>query len=61
MEKQLGWTHRLGGAEPLGISKGCQSVLARLRESLKRHQLAISERGGWGELLNPCGKTVQQY
>ena len=26
MEKQPGWAPKLGGAEPLGISKACQSV-----------------------------------
>ena len=33
MEKQLGWAHKLGEAEPLGISKVGQTALARLMES----------------------------
>ena len=39
MEKQLGWPHKLGGAESLGISKVGQTVLARLMESQIWHQL----------------------
>ena len=33
MEKQLGWAHKLGGIESLGISKVGQTMLARLMES----------------------------
>ena len=33
MEKQLGWVHKLSGAESLGMSKAGQAVLARLMES----------------------------
>ena len=33
MENQLGWAHKLGGAESLGIPKVVQTVLARLMES----------------------------
>ena len=32
MEKQLGWAHKLGGMESLGISRVGQTVLARLME-----------------------------
>ena len=42
MKKQLGWVHKLGQAESLGISKVGQSVLARLMESQIQHQLASS-------------------
>ena len=40
MEKQLGWTRKLGEAESLGISKVGQTVLARLMESQIWYQLA---------------------
>ena len=40
MEKKLGWAHKLGGAESLGISRVGQTVLARLMESQIWHQLA---------------------
>ena len=43
LEKQLGWAHKLGGAESLVISKAVQTVLARSMEPLIWHQLA-----GWG-------------
>ena len=44
VEKQLGWAHKLGGVESLGISKTGQTMLARLMESQIWHQLA----GFWG-------------
>ena len=47
MERQLGWVHKLGGAESLGISKVGQTVLARLTETSEsriRHRLAGSVR-----------------
>ena len=44
-EKLLGWAHKLGGAESLGISKVGQTVLARLMESQIWHQLAGSVGG----------------
>ena len=45
MEKHLGWVSKLGGAEPLGISKvGC-TVLARLMESQIQHQPTRSVGG----------------
>ena len=47
MEKQLGWAHKLGGAESLGISKAGQTVLAWLMESRIWYQLAGSVRGGF--------------
>ena len=40
MEKQLGWAHKLGGMESLGISKVGGTVLARLMESQMWYQLA---------------------
>ena len=46
MEKQLGWVHKLSGAESLGMSKAGQAVLARLMESHIWHQLAGSVSGG---------------
>ena len=39
MEKQLGWTCKLGGAESLGISEAGQTVLGRLMESHVLYQL----------------------
>ena len=48
MEKQLGWTNKLGGKESLGISKVGQTVLARLMESQIWHQLAGFVCGGGG-------------
>ena len=55
MEKQLGWAHKLGGAESLEISKVSQTVLAKLMESQIWHQPAGSvallgegsEKGQW--------------
>ena len=47
MEKQLGWAHKLGGAESLGISRAGQTVLARLMDSQIWHQLAGSLKGGF--------------
>ena len=55
MEKQVGWAHKLGGVQSLGISKADQTVLARLMESQILHQLASSvallgeglEKGQW--------------
>ena len=47
MEKQLGWVHKLGGAESLGISKAGQTVLARLMGSQIWHQLTGSVREGF--------------
>ena len=38
MEKQLWWACKLGGAEPLGVFKAGQTVLARLKESQIWHQ-----------------------
>ena len=46
MEKQLEWAHKLGGLEPLGISKVSQTVLARLMESQIWHQPTSSVGGG---------------
>ena len=45
MEKQLGWTHKLSGAEPLGISKAGHTVLARLMESQIWHSFSSSVGG----------------
>ena len=49
MEKQLGWVLNFGGAEPLGISKVGQTVLARLMESQIWHQLAGFMRRGFSK------------
>ena len=47
MEKQLGWAHKLGGMEPLRISKVGHTVLvARLMESPTWHQSTCSVGGG---------------
>ena len=46
MEKQLGWTHKLSGAEPLGISKAGHTVLTRLMKSHIWHQPTCSVVGG---------------
>ena len=45
MEKQLGWACKLGGVEPLWISKVGHTVLARLMDSQIWHQLTSL----WGE------------
>ena len=41
MEKQLGWTHKLGWVESLGMSKVGQTVLARLMEFQLWHSLFL--------------------
>ena len=51
-EKQLGWAPELGGAEPLGISRVRQTVLALSMEYQIRHpptsSVALgSEEGQW--------------
>ena len=48
MEKQLGWAHKSGGVESLGIFRVDQTVLTRLMESQIWHQLASSV-ALWGE------------
>ena len=48
MEKALGWVHKLGGTESLGISKEGQTVSARLMESQIWHQ-PTSSVAPWGE------------
>ena len=45
MEKQLGWAHKLGEIEPLGISKVGHTVLAGLMESQIWHQPTDSVGG----------------
>ena len=56
MERQLGWAHKLGGAESLGISKAGQTVLGRFMESQMWHQLASSVGGGFrkGTVASAC-------
>ena len=56
MEKQLGWTHKLGGTESLEISKAGQTVLARLMESQIWHQFTDSVGGGFikGTMGSAC-------
>ena len=44
MQKQLGWAHKLGGTESLGISRVGQTMLARLMESQisgKRYRMLV--------------------
>ena len=48
MEKRLGWAHRLGGAESLGIFKADRTVLAKFIESQVWHQ-PDSSMAPWGE------------
>ena len=47
MEKQLGWASKLGGLEPLWISKVGHTVLVRWVESQMWYQPTSS---GWGGL-----------
>ena len=47
VERQLGWVHKFGGAESLGISKVGQTVLVRLMESQTWHQFDGSLGGGF--------------
>ena len=56
MEKHLGWAHKLGGVEPLWISKVGLTVLARLMESQLWHQPTSSVGGG---LCLPWCQTFQ--
>ena len=56
MEKQLGWAHKLGEAEPLGISKAGQTVLARMMESHIQYHLTGFVGGGptKGTMASAC-------
>ena len=56
MEKQLEWAHKLGGLEPLGISKVSQTVLARLMESQIWHQptSSVGERFSKETMVSAC-------
>ena len=45
MGKHLGWDHKLGGAESLGISKAGLTVLPRCIESQMWHQSARFRKG----------------
>ena len=56
MEEHLGWAHKLGGAESLGISKAGQTMLAKLMETQIWHQLASSVGGGFrkGTMASAC-------
>ena len=56
MEKQLGWAHKLGGTESLGIFKAGQTLLARLIESQIWHQLTNSVGQGFrkGTMATAC-------
>ena len=49
MEKQLGWAGKLGGAEPLWISKVGHTVLARLMGSQIWHQPTSFVGGGFSK------------
>ena len=62
MENQPGWAYKLGGVEPLRISRVGHTVLARLMESQIWHQPMVSERGEGSEkgqwpLLTPVPDT----
>ena len=46
MEKHLGWVFKLGGVEPLWISKVGDTVLVRLMEFQIWHQPTSSVGGG---------------
>ena len=50
VEKQLGWAHKLGGADSLRISKVSKTMLVRLMESQIQHQppgsMALGGGGG---------------
>ena len=56
IENQLGWAHKLRGAESLGISKVGQTVLTRLMEFQIWHQVA----GSVGGFLDQRGKEVPE-
>ena len=56
MEKQLWWACKLGGGEPLWISKVGHTVLARLMEFQIWHQPTSSLRGelSKGTMASAC-------
>ena len=56
MEKQLVWASKLGGREPLGISRVGQKVSVMLMESQIWHQPASSVGGGFrkGTMASAC-------
>ena len=69
VEKLIGWVHKLGGTESLGISRVGQTVLARLMESQVWHQPAgsvvlwgdSSEKGQWPLLTSVWEKAVLHF
>ena len=61
MEKHLGWAHKLGGVESLGISRAGQTVLARLMESQIWHQLSGSVGGGFRKDNGLCSPDARHY
>ena len=69
MEKQHGWACKLGGAEPLGISKVGQTVFAELMESQIWYQpvdpVALcgegSEKGHWPVLILMPDTSASPY
>ena len=55
MEKQLGWACKLGGVEPLWITKVGHAVLARLMEYQIWHQPGSVRRGfRKGTMVSAC-------
>ena len=65
IENQLGWAHKLRGAESLGISKVGQTVLPRLMEFQIWYQLAGSmtllEGGLRKETVASAGLDVRNF
>ena len=63
MEKQLGWAHKLGGTESLGISNAGQTLLARLMESQIWHQPTVSVQAGFskGIMVSACPDAKLQF
>ena len=61
MEKQLGWACKLGGVEPLWISKVGHTLLARLKESQIWYQPTSSVGGGLskGTMASACPDARQ--
>ena len=61
MEKQLGWAHKLGGTESLGISNAGQTLLARLMESQIWYQFASSVGGAFRKSTMTFARLDARY
>ena len=63
MEKQFWWANKLGRAEPPGISKVSQTVLARLIESQTWHLLAnsVRQRFSKGTMVSSAHLDVRHH